>query len=158
MNKTINLKRLLICLAIPIGLGLLSSLISGNMGGVYPTLNRPPLSPPSWIFPVVWSILYILMGISAYIITDTRGMHSSKEQAMKIYYIQLIINVLWPIIFFRFKLFTVAAVVLAILIAAVIVTIVKFKKISNTAASLLVPYLIWILFALYLNIGVAVLN
>ncbi len=158
MNKTINLKRLLICLVIPIGLGILSSLISGNMGGVYPTLNRPPLSPPAWIFPVVWSILYILMGISAYIVSDTRGMHSSKEQAMKIYYAQLIINVLWPIIFFRFRQFTIAAIMLGALIVAVIATIIKFKKINNTAALLLVPYLIWILFALYLNIGVAVLN
>ncbi|HIZ16649.1 MAG TPA: tryptophan-rich sensory protein [Firmicutes bacterium] len=158
MNKTINLKRLLICLVIPIGLGILSSLISGNMGGVYPTLNRPPLSPPAWIFPVVWSILYILMGISAYIVSDTRGMHSSKEQAMKIYYAQLIINVLWPIIFFRFRQFTIAAIVLGVLIVAVIATIIKFKKINNTAAMLLVPYLIWILFALYLNIGIAVLN
>ncbi len=157
MNKTINLKRLLICLVIPIGLGILSSLISGNMGGVYPTLNRPPLSPPAWIFPVVWSILYILMGISAYIVSDTRGMHSSKEQAMKIYYAQLIINVLWPIIFFRFRQFTIAAIMLGALIVAVIATIIKFKKINNTAALLLVPYLIWILFALYLNIGVAVL-
>lgn len=158
MNKTINLKRLLICLVIPIGLGILSSLISGNMGGVYPTLNRPPLSPPAWIFPVVWSILYILMGISAYIVSDTRGMHSSKEQAMKIYYAQLIINVLWPIIIFRFRQFTIAAIMLGALIVAVIATIIKFKKINNTAALLLVPYLIWILFALYLNIGVAVLN
>ena len=158
MNKTINLKRLLICLVIPIGLGILSSLISGNMGGVYPTLNRPPLSPPAWIFPVVWSILYILMGISAYIVSDTRGMHSSKEQAMKIYYAELIINVLWPIIFFRFRQFTIAAIMLGALIVAVIATIIKFKKINNTAALLLVPYLIWILFALYLNIGVAVLN
>ncbi len=158
MNKTINLKRLLICLVIPIGLGILASLISGNKGGIYPTLNRPPLSPPAWLFPVAWSILYILMGISAYIVSDTRGMNSSKEQAMKIYYVQLAINVLWPIIFFRFRMFEAAAVVLALLIAAVTATIIKFKKINGTAALLLLPYLVWILFALYLNIGIAVLN
>ncbi len=158
MNKTINLKSLIISIVTPLALGALSAFISGDMAGVYRALNQPPLSPPAWVFPVVWSILYLLMGISAYIISDTRGMHASKEKAMKLYYAQLIINVIWPIVFFRFRLFTPAVFVLAILIIAVIITFIKFKKINNIAALLLIPYILWLLFALYLNIGVAILN
>lgn len=158
MNKTINLKRLLINIALPPALGVVSALISGNMAGVYRSLEQPPLSPPPWVFAIAWSILYILMGVAAYAVSDTRGKQASRGRALKSYYIQLAINVFWPVVFFRFKMYTVAVVVLVLLTAAVLITFVKFKKVNNTAALLLIPYIIWIFFALYLNIGTAVLS
>lgn len=153
---TLNLRRLLICLIIPLAVGGLSALLSGGFTDSYMTLNKPPLSPPAWLFPVVWTVLYLLMGVAAYIITSNR--HSSSGDAMQIYYIQLALNFLWPIVYFRLDMPTAAVFVLIALLVAVIITAVRFAEIDHTAALLLVPYIVWLCFALYLNIGTAVLN
>lgn len=153
---TLNLRRLLINLIIPLAVGGLAALLSGGFTDTYKTMAKPPLSPPAWLFPIVWTALYLLMGAAAYIITSNR--HSSVGDAMQIYYIQLALNFLWPIVYFRFGLVTVAVFVLIALLVAVIITAVRFAEIDRTAALLLVPYIIWLCFALYLNIGTAVLN
>lgn len=153
--KPINLKRLLISIAIPLLAGGLASLLSGGFD-VFSTAIKPPLSPPAWLFPVVWTILYILMGIAAYIVGDRT--YRNTERAMTFYYAQLFVNFLWPIIFFRFEMFALAAIVLIILILLIIATMIEFYSINRTAAYLLIPYLLWCCFALYLNIAIAVLN
>ncbi len=138
-----------------LAVGGLSALISGGMN-TYDRLTRPPLSPPGWVFPVVWTVLYILMGIAAGKIVTSEDTHSQK--AMRWYYIQLFINFLWSPIFFGLEWLTLAAVWLALLVAAVYITYRHFRRICPVAGYLLIPYLIWCLFALYLNIGFAVLN
>lgn len=153
--KPIKLPRLISSILIPLGLGALSGFVSGSFKG-FNGIVRPPLSPPSWFFPVVWSILYILMGISAYIITDKT--YRNTQNAIRNYYIQLSLNLLWPIVFFGFDMYFAAIFVLIALIIAIIATFYEFSKINRIAAYLLIPYLIWCLFALYLNVGVAVLN
>jgi len=143
-------------LLVPIATGALSALISGSGMSTYGQINRPPLSPPSWVFPVVWTVLYLMMGYAAYLIMSSKSY--DKDAALRAYYIQLGINFLWPIVFFRLQMYTVAAFVLVALIAVVIVTALRFLKIDRKAGLLLLPYLAWLIFALYLNIGVAVLN
>ena len=155
--KPINLKRLIIAIIIPEAVGLLSSFVTGNIGNAYNNYTKPPLSPPGIIFPIVWGILYALMGIASYIVYE-EGKGEKRREALTFYGLQLAVNFIWPIIFFRFEAYWVAVVVIFVLLALVIITALKFKEISNAAFWLLVPYIAWLLFATYLNIGVAVLN
>ena len=138
-----------------LAVGGLSALLSGGMEG-YDTLIKPPLSPPGWLFPVVWSILYVLMGIAAGLI-QTSGDRDSKS-SLTVYYVQLAINFLWSPIFFGLEWIGFAAVWLALLVVAVYATKQRFSAISATAGWLLLPYLLWCVFALYLNLGFVILN
>ncbi len=138
-----------------LAVGGVSALISGGMDD-YQALTKPPLSPPGWVFPVAWSILYVLMGLAAGLI-QVSGDRDSKT-ALTAYYVQLAINFLWSPIFFGLGWIGFAAVWLALLVVAVYVTKRRFYAISPAAGWLLVPYLLWCLFALYLNLGLVILN
>ncbi len=138
--------------------GVLSSLISGGFSEKYLSIIRPPLSPPGWVFPVAWGILYALMGISAYIVFSSDGKQVEKFKALKVYCIQLCFNFLWSIIFFRFEMFTLALIDLILLLVFVIIMTILFGRISKQAGFLNIPYIMWLLFATYLNIGVVILN
>ncbi len=152
----VNLKRLLIALAVPLAVGALSAFASGSFSEQYAVVNKPPLSPPGWIFPVVWTLLYLAMGYASYLVMTVGG--RDAKDALTVYYVQLALNFLWPILFFRFRLYTFAIFELILLIAAVTVMVIRFSHVEERAGYLTLPYLIWLCFALYLNIGVAVLN
>lgn len=158
MIRAFNLKRFLTSMAYPVGGGILSAILTGGSMKSYADMAKPALSPPGWIFPVVWTILYILMGISLYIVRESAVPLSNKRDAVRMFAIQLILNILWPIWFFSFRLCGFAAVWLAVLIAAVVLMIKSFSKINRIAAYIQIPYLIWCLFALYLNIGICVVG
>lgn len=128
-------------------------IMSGSID--YESLKQPPLAPPSWLFPVAWTILYILMGVS-FGILEVNDVMDSK--AKTIYYIQLGINALWSIIFFVLKARLFAFIWILILDIAVIAFLVVFYKRNKTAGLLQIPYLLWVLFASYLNLGVYLLN
>ena len=113
-------------------------------------LNKPKLSPPGYLFPIVWSILYILIGISSYLINSKK----SKE----VYYFSLFFNLFWSIIFFTLKLRLVAFLWLVVLVILVIKMIILFYKENKTAGLLQLPYLLWLLFAGYLNLSIYLLN
>ena len=151
----IDLKKLALHIAVPVGTGIISSIASGGTD-IYSEIVRPPLSPPSVLFPIVWTILYVLMGISAYIADEESG--GRNAEVLFPYYIQLAVNALWGIIFFRFRLFGAAALWLIMLIVWVISMINGFDRVSKKAALLQIPYLVWCGFALYLNIGIFFLN
>lgn len=118
----------------------------------YNAIEKPPFSPPGIVFPIVWSILYLLMGISFYIV------NKSEIRSVRWYLIQLILNLIWPFLFFQFKLFIFSAIWIVALEFFVVLMIDSFKKQNKTSAYLQIPYFIWLLLALYLNIGVAILN
>lgn len=145
---------LLFSILIPLATGILSALLSGNMS--YNILNKPSFSPPGYIFPVVWTVLYILMGVSFYLIyaSDAPG----KEKALRIYWIQLFFNFFWSILFFRFSLYLPAFLWLIVLIFLIAVMIYRFYQISPLAAYLQIPYLLWCTFAAYLNFSIYLLN
>lgn len=158
MRKKISIWDLLICIAIPELTGALSALLAGNSGRVYQTLRQPPLSPPGWLFPVAWTILYALMGVASYLIYQSAAAQREKKTALCFYTAQLLVNFSWSIVFFRFGAFHFSVAILLLLDLLVFLTIIQFYKIRKSAACLLIPYLLWLLFATYLNIGVAVLN
>ncbi len=138
--------------------GALSAWFSGGFGDFYDKFTPPPLLPPSWLFPVVWTILYALMGFSAYLIYSSDAGKAEKTKALAIYWAQLAVNFLWSIVFFRFENLWGSVVVILILLALIVVMITGFRKISPLAALINIPYLIWVSFATYLTIAIAVIN
>ncbi len=138
--------------------GALSALFSGGFGDFFTKYEKPPLLPPSWLFPVVWTILYALMGISAYLISSSGEDDCSKSRALKLYWIQLAVNFSWSIVFFRFEALWAAVAVILLLLALIIAMILSFKKIRPSAAYINIPYLLWVTFASYLTIAIAIIN
>lgn len=138
--------------------GALSALFSGGFGDFYTKYEKPPLLPPAWLFPVVWTVLYALMGISAYLIKSSGGDEYSVSRALKLYWIQLAVNFSWSIVFFRFEALWAAVAVILVLLALIIAMISSFKKIRPLTAYINIPYLIWVAFASYLTIAIAVIN
>ncbi|MBE6783932.1 MAG: tryptophan-rich sensory protein [Ruminococcaceae bacterium] len=155
---TIRLKPLLINLFIPLAVGGLSALFTMNSMENFERLNQPPLSPPGWLFPVVWTILYTLMGIAAYLVVTSNATQKDKRTALTIYGVQLFFNFLWSIIFFNREDFLFAFIWLVALWALIIANIILFYRISKPAGIMLIPYLLWVTFAGYLNFAIYLLN
>ena len=152
--KTRNIEPLIISLLIPLTVGAASSILSGTM--MPPTYIQPSFSPPGYLFPIVWTILYILMGISSYLVYTSDS--PAKPAALLVCAIQLVFNFFWTILFFRFSLYGLAFLWLLALIGLIAIMIYLFSKIGPTAAYLQLPYLLWCLFAAYLNFAVYMLN
>jgi len=152
----IKILPLIISILIPLILGGLVGFLTSSSVNVYQNLIKPPLSPPSFLFPIAWTILYILMGISAYLIYISDSPY--KKNALIIYIIHLIINFSWSFIFFNMQNFLFAFIWLVILWLLVFLMIKYFAKINKAAAYLQVPYLLWLTFAGYLNLAVYLLN
>ena len=161
-----NWKALVVSIMIPLAVGIIAGLFT--MGGKqqFTVLNKPPLSPPAWLFPVVWTILYILMGISSYLIYVSEAQKqdgntkdkATKSQALTTYGYQLIVNFLWPVFFFNFGWYFFSFLWLVLLWILAAKMILEFGEISKVSASLNVPYLLWLSFAGYLNLGIWLLN
>ena len=151
-----NKKALIISILISEGVGFLSSFFVRGRTEWYGKLNRPPLSPPGWLFPIVWGILFLLMGIAAYRIYISGS--ENRKNALWIYAAQLIFNFFWPLFFFTLGAFGFAAIWLAVLLVLALSTFGWFFTIDRPAAYLFIPYLVWLAFALYLNVGIWILN
>lgn len=153
--KIRNKSALIISILIPLAVGSMSALFSGNMSSYF-MLDKPAFSPPGFIFPIVWTILYILMGISSYIIYSSYS--PNKFKALLFYGLQLFFNFCWSIIFFGLNLYLFAFIWLIALIFLIIIMIRRFNIVSPIAAYLQIPYLIWCIFAAYLNFFIFILN
>lgn len=154
-----KLKPYIISVAVSLGVGVLSALAtSGNMD-VYSSVNRPYLSPPAWLFPVVWTILFILMGISAALVyLDKFASKKQIRDALNIYALQLVFNFFWSIIFFNMRAYFFAFVWLVFLWILILIMIIRFAMIRKPAGLLQLPYLLWVTFAGYLNFMIFLLN
>lgn len=153
-----NLKKLIISLLIPLAVGGLSTLITGGDMKIYGEINQPPFSPPFIVFPIVWVVLYILMGVSFYLVWNSKAAYEEKKSAFIFYFVSLLLNFIWSPVFFSLKQFLLAFVILVALFITVIITAVKYNKIDKNAALLQIPYLVWLAVAGYLNIGIYLLN
>ena len=143
-------------IAIPLLIGGLSALITmGNMQ-LFDSINKPPLAPPKWLFPVAWTILYIMMGIASYFLYKADS--EEGREALVLYGIQLFFNFWWSIIFFNLKAYWFAAIWLFIMWIIILILLIKSKKIDVRSFWLLLPYFLWTTFAFYLNVGIAILN
>ena len=157
MSKIIEvIKRnstLLIFIAITLAVGFGGSLLGGDTA-IYETIKTPSFAPPGWLFPVVWTILYILMGYSAYLVYNERD----YSTALYMYFLQLAVNALWNLFFFRLNWFGFSTMWLAVLIVCVASMIYLFYLSNKKAAYLQIPYFLWIGFAFVLNLSIYYLN
>ena len=149
---------LLRCIAIPLLVGTFSAFLTQNSMADFAILQKPPLAPPGIVFPTVWTILYVLMGIASYLVLTSDARQDDIDQAITVYGGQLILNFFWSIIFFRLEWYLVAFFWLVLLWAAIFYTILQSRKVSPAAAWLLAPYLLWVTFAGYLNLSIYFLN
>lgn len=158
-----EIKNFLISVLIPLVVGFLSSSISmfllkTDVGEFYESLIKPSFAPPASVFGIVWPILFVLMGISYYLISKNDKKDPKVNDALFYYNLQLALNFVWSILFFGLDLRFTAIFNIVILIAVLIVMIVKFYKIDKKAALLNVPYLIWLIFAMFLNYFIWIIN
>lgn len=147
---------LIICIAIPVCVGAISSYLTKDAMISFGSMNKPPLAPLAWLFPVAWTILYILMGIASFLIFNSNS--ENRFIGIVLYISQLILNFAWSLIFFRFDAYAFAAVWLVALLVLVVALIINTAKYSMAAMFMLIPYAAWCCFALYLNIGIAMRN
>ena len=148
-------KQYIIVAGLVLAAGGLSALLAGGFSN-YNMMEKPPFSPPSWVFPVVWAVLYIMMGIAAVMVSRSNDI--DKSSALRLFVLQLIVNLIWPIIFFRFEAPKFALFWLLLLIILVILTTRSFFSVSKKAGWLMIPYIIWLFVAFYLNFGIVALN
>ena len=151
-------KALIIGLLIPLAVGGLAAMLTMDSMAQFAALAQPPLSPPGWVFPVVWTVLYLLMGWASFLVWKSDAPQVEKKRALTLYGVQLAVNFAWPLLFFRAGLYGFALVWLVILLVLVVETVLVFRRIDRRAVWLLAPYLLWLLFAAYLNAGVWMLN
>lgn len=151
VNGKFNLGTLIISILLAQGIGVLSAAFTMGSGNLYTQLERPIFSPPPIVFSIVWPILYLLMGIAAYRIYMRKKDGENVKKALVLYAIQLVLNFMWSIIFFRFKLYGLAFIELIILLIFIILTTIEFFKKDRIAGFLMLPYVIWVSFAAILN-------
>ena len=154
--EKIQWKPLLLSILISLGTGTLAGLLTSGSMEKYQTLYHPPLAPPGWVFPVVWTILYFLMGVAAYRVYVSGN--DDTKQALLIYGAQLLVNALWPLLFFKLDAYFFSFIWLLLLFDLVLLTARCFSMIDQIAGKLFITYLIWLVFAGYLNLAYLIHN
>lgn len=153
-----KIKIFAISIAIPLAVGGLSALLTmGNMD-LYSQINKPSIAPPAILFPIAWSVLYVLMGVSSGMICSSPALNIKKQSAMLSYGASLFFNFFWSIIFFNMRQFLFAFIWLLVMLFFIIRTIMKYYRIKPLAAYLQIPYAVWVAFAGYLNLQIWLLN
>jgi translocator protein len=142
-------------------------LLAGFIGSVFTTpsipgwyagLTKPSFNPPNWVFAPVWTTLYVLMGLAAFLVYEKGPKRSEVRKALAVFAVQLVLNALWSIVFFGAHMILGAAILIVALWALIAASIWLFSRISRAAAYLLVPYILWVSFATVLNISLYILN
>lgn len=155
----VNWKKLIISILIPLFIGAISSYFTMNsIPTWYANLAKSALTPPNWLFGPAWTVLYILMGISLYLVWSKIIQNKRVKKALTFFSIQLALNFFWTIIFFGLKQPLYAFIEIVALWIFIFITIIKFHRISRQASYLLIPYILWVSFAAYLNLSVLLLN
>ena len=151
-----KIKTYVISIAVALAVGGLSALLTGDSMEKYKALRQPPLAPPGWVFPVVWTALFVLMGVGAAMVCLSGS--SSKKKPIAIYGLQLAVNFFWTILFFLLEARLFAFFWLLLLLGLAVWMAVSFARVNKTAGLLQIPYILWLLFAGYLNLAVYLLN
>jgi len=152
-----NILKLIICLIVPMLVGGISGV--ATVAGIkdwYVHLNKPFFNPPNYLFGPVWSILYLLMGVSLFMILQSKSI--TKKKAISIFFVQLFLNFWWSFLFFKFQLLGISLIEIVLMWLSILWMIIEFKKINKTAAYLQIPYLAWVTFASLLNLAIWYLN
>ena len=158
MKAEIKLKALLPALALPLAVGGLAAFLTKEGMMMFNAMPKPPLTPPGWLFPAVWTALYLLMGYASYLVWVSEASPVRKERALTAYALSLAANFIWPLVFFGMELYLLAFIWLILLWLLSAAATLLFHYISEKAGKLMLPYMLWLSFAAYLNLGVWILN
>ena len=158
VDGRVNIKALIISVVVTFAAGFLGALAGKDYFNDYLNLYKPIFAPPSFVFPVVWTILYILMAIAVYRVYMKKYSGTNIAKAIKLYAVQLFLNFLWPVLFFRFRLYGLAFLELLILLVFILLTTFEFYKNDKIAAFLMIPYIVWVSFAGVLNYAIWMMN
>ncbi|MBW9156110.1 TspO/MBR family protein [Clostridium tagluense] len=158
VNGEKNIIALIISVLLAEGVGFLSGFLSMTASKDYKNFNKPSFSPSGWVFPVVWTILFFLMAVAAYRIWMKGKSGEDVTKALVLYVVQLFLNFLWSIIFFRFRLYAIAFLELLLLLVFILLTTFEFYRIDKPSAYLMIPYIVWVSFAGVLNYAIWMLN
>ena len=158
MNVKIEWKKLIVSLAAPLAVGGLSALITKDNMVMFELVKKPPLAPPGWLFPVAWTVLYILMGLASYWVWNSDAQRGVKKAGAAYYALSLVFNFAWPIIFFNLDKYLAAFIWLCLLWRFTLLAAVQFRRADSRAGVAMLPYLLWVAFAGYLNLGIYLLN
>lgn len=151
----IRWKKLILCLLIPLAVGGLSAFLTKDGMEIFKTLQKPPLSPPAKLFPFVWTILYLMMGLASYIVLTSK---KPSNRGLILYGVQLFFNFFWSILFFNKEMYLFSFIWLVIMWFLILATTILFYRSAKFAGYLMIPYLLWVAFAGYLNFGIYLLN
>lgn len=158
MKAELKLKNLVPAILLPLAVGAAASFLTKDGMAMFPILSKPPLSPPGWLFPAVWTALYILMGLASAIVYASPASLPRRERALTVYAMSLVANFVWPLLFFGLEMYAIAFFWLLLLMLLAAAAALLFRYIDETAGLLMLPYLIWLCFAAYLNLGIWILN
>ncbi|MBU3181507.1 TspO/MBR family protein [Clostridium psychrophilum] len=158
VNSKKNFAALIISILLAEGIGGLSGFLSMDVSNTYQNFNKPFFSPPGWIFPIVWTILFFIMAVASYRIWMIGKSGINVKKALVLYGIQLFLNFFWSIIFFRFRLYAIAFLELLLLLVFIILTTFEFYRIDKTSSYLMISYVAWVSFAGILNYTIWILN
>lgn len=150
--------RFYLALFTPLIIGMISAAISARGMVAYGNMEKPPLSPPAWLFSVAWTILYLMMGLASYFVLASETDQKIKYSSLLLYGIQLVMNFFWSIIFFKWEMYFGAFIWLILMLILVIICAIKFHRARKVAGYLLIPYVIWLTFAAYLNLGTVIIS
>lgn len=153
-----KLVRLLVCVAVPICVGLLAAYITRDNMDVFDEVKKPILTPPAAVFPIAWSILYVMMGLGLFFALNKSDTSGKRMKVLIPYVMQLILNFSWSIIFFNGQMYGVALLCIVFMWVMILLTILNFKDVSKLGSVMLIPYLAWVTFATYLNAGIFILE
>ena len=157
--KRNNIVKLVVAILIPLFVGLVGSVFTfPSIAGWYAGLRKPAFTPPSWLFGPAWTALYLLMGVSLYLVWRKGLKRKGVKEAMEMSGVQLALNALWSLLFFGLHSPLYGLIGIIALWFAIVATIIKSYRVSRTAGILLLPYILWVTFALALNLGVLLLN
>ena len=143
---------------LPLAVGGAAALLTMDAMAQYSALPQPPLAPPGWVFPVAWTVLFLLMGIASYLVAVSAAPQRTRQGALYLYALQLAVNFFWSPIFFGTGAYLFAFIWLLLLWLLIVLTVRRFAQIRSAAGWLLMPYLAWVTFAGYLNFGIFLLN
>ena len=158
VDGKVKIKDLIVSILVTFGVGFLGFLSGRTYFSDYLKLNKPIFSPPSFIFPIVWTILYILMAIAAYRVHMKKYSGINIATAIKLYAVQLFLNFLWPVLFFNLRLYGISFLELLFLLIFILLTFFEFLKKEKVAAVLIIPYIAWVSFAGVLNYAIWMMN
>lgn len=156
-NKN-NIFYFLLMMIITLGGAYLSYKFTGDMSIYSNTITQPKFVPPAIVFKIVWPILYVLMGVASYRILVAYKNGEASKYPLILYFIQLALNLMWPLIFFKLRLVAIAAIELLLLLVIVILMTIEFFKVDKVSGFLVVPYVLWLIFALVLNFALFWVN